>query len=260
MRATSADPTAAATARPSLGLPSVVVQERTHRRVAVLLWQARGATDVTLDGMPAQRLAEGHALWIPARVRHTLHVHADAVVLPLHVRRRPARGVLTEPTWITVDGHLRTALLALLQSQTSIIRAEAEIESDIERRMLHLLAARTVPPTDLPMPSTGPAYLIAERLRDHPADVRAVTTLAAAHHVSVRTVERAFRAETGMTLREWRSRRRMEVAAALLRRTDSLGAVAGAVGYESPSAFRRAFRAHFAMSPSEYRRRFGLPR
>lgn len=37
--------------------------------------------------------------------------------------------------------------------------------------------------------------------------------LAASVHTSARTVERAFRAETGMTLRRWRFLNRMEAAA-----------------------------------------------
>jgi AraC-like DNA-binding protein len=221
----------------------------------VLLWQARGASDISLGGAPRQQLIEGHALWIPAGLRHALHVRADSVILPMHMRRRPSSGTLTAPTWITVDGELRTLLLAVLQTQNSVIRPDV----DLERRVLRMLEGRAVPPTGLPMPRSETAHAIAEFLRDHPGDASALTELAEAHHVSARTVERAFLADTGMTLREWRSRRRMEVAGALLRRTDSLGAVAGRVGYESASAFRRAFRAHFGMSPSEYKRSFALP-
>jgi transcriptional regulator GlxA family with amidase domain len=173
----------------------------------------------------------------------------------MHIRAEPVPGTLRTATWIAVDGELRTLILALLQSQNSIIRPEV----DLERRVLRLLQARAVSPSGLPMPVSPGAHAIAERLRDHPADDSPLAELARAQHVSARTVERAFLAETGMTLREWRGRRRMEVAGALLRGADSLPIVAGRVGYRSPSAFRRAFKGHFGMTPGEYARRFRLP-
>jgi transcriptional regulator GlxA family with amidase domain len=56
------------------------------------------------------------------------------------------------------------------------------------------------------------------------------------------------------------ARRRMEVAAELLRSGDqSLADVAGHVGYRSEFAFGRAFKQHFHVAPGTYRRRLALP-
>ncbi|MFT4259056.1 AraC family transcriptional regulator [Microbacterium sp.] len=236
-------------------IPPVEIAERMHPAKSVLLWQARGSSRCELDGV-AEELSEGHALWIPAGVAHALHVGEDAVLLPLHVRARPGAGVLRTPTWIAVDGDLRTLILALLQVQNSIIRPDV----DLERRLLRMLQARAVPPTGLPMPVSPTARAIAEQLRDDPALAASVAALAATHHVSARTIERAFIAETGMTLQEWRGRRRMEVAASLLRRTDGPGVVAARVGYRDQSAFRRAFKRYYGMPPGAYARRHGVPR
>lgn len=237
-----------------IGIPAVDVPERVHRVRSVLLWQLRGATDCVLDGRDA-RLAAGHALWIPPGVRHALQVHADSIVLPALLRVRPARGELSAPTWIAVDEALATQLLALQQSQHSIIQPAA----DLERRVVRLLHERSVPGTRLPMPRSGSASAIAALLRDDPADPRPLSALAEAQHVSVRTVERAFRNETGLTVRAWRERRRMELAAALLRGGDDVTAVAQRVGYRSPSAFRRVFREHEGTTPGAYRSRHRAP-
>ncbi|GAB3599010.1 helix-turn-helix domain-containing protein [Microbacterium tumbae] len=240
----------------SMGIPAVSVAERVHAERAVLLWQARGASTCILDGT-TRRLLAGHGLWIPAGTVHAIDVDADSVVLPLHLdpRLQPV-GVLAEPTWVAVDGELRTVILALLQMQNSIIRPDV----DLERRLIRMLRDRTVPPTGLPMPSTDYARAIAERLRDEPADGRSIAELAAEHHVSPRTVERVFIAETGMSPQHWRGRRRMEIAAAMLSGRKALGSVAPAVGYRSPSAFRRAFKRQYGIVPSEYARRHGIPR
>lgn len=93
-------------------------------------------------------------------------------------------------------------------------------------------------------------------MRDDPADERSVDDWAADQHVSARTLQRAFAAETGLTLQQWRTRRRMEVAAALLRRDHPLSSIASRAGYRSDSAFRRAFTEHFGIAPSVYARRF----
>lgn len=51
------------------------------------------------------------------------------------------------------------------------------------------------------MPSNDPAAVIAEALRFNPGDGRSVAELATLGHCSARTVERDFRAQTGITLR-----------------------------------------------------------
>lgn len=237
-----------------LGLPPVIVPERVHDRMHVLLWQARGATDCELDGVRRELLV-GHALWLPAKVVHRLHVRADSVVLPMHFDIHIATGMPCVPTWIAVDGALRTLLLALLQVRHSIIQPEA----DVERRVLRMLL-RAVPPTGLAMPRLSGAYDIAEHLRDHQADGRSVVELAAEQHLSVRTIERAFLADTGIPLREWRLRRRMEVANAMLQGSAEVDEVAAAVGYCSVAAFRRVFKARVGLTPSEFARRFRLSR
>lgn len=242
--------------RTALRMPPVSVPARLHRTISVLLWQARGSSECALDGGAAQRLTAGHALWIPPKVKHEIKVASDSVIIPLHMRARPAPGLLQTPTWIGVDGELRTHFLALLQVQTSVIRPEGE---DLERRVVRLVQERTVPPTGLPLPSTPEARAIAMSIRDHPGDQRSIDHLAETQHVSTRTIERAFLAETGMTLREWRANRRMEVASALLRRGDATEVVAIAIGYRGASAFGRAFKARFGVPPGEYARRFASP-
>jgi AraC-like DNA-binding protein len=69
-------------------------------------------------------------------------------------------------------------------------------------------------------------------------------------------VERTFQAETGMTLRQWRIRNRMEAAAILLRSGAAADAVAHRVGYTNVNAFRRVFKGHFGISPTEYSDRY----
>lgn len=233
-------------------IPSISLPARVHEDRCVLIWQARGSSECVLDGR-SQHLAGGHALWIPAGVVHELTVNEDSVALPMHFAGSlPAPATLPGPTWIAVDAELRTAILAVLQVQNSLLRPDA----DVERRLLCMLRGRAVPQSGLCMPRSAPARAIAEHLREHPGEDASVSELAAAQHVSARTVERAFGAETGMTLQEWRTRRRMETAAAQLSGDRSPAAVAISVGYRSVSAFRRVFKDRFGMTPGEYARAY----
>jgi two-component system, response regulator YesN len=63
-----------------------------------------------------------------------------------------------------------------------------------------------------------------------------------------------FRKETGMTVRQWLTRVRLERAAALIRQGIKIEAVALIVGYRSKKNFYRQFRRHFATTPSAYAR------
>ncbi|MFT4229034.1 MAG: AraC family transcriptional regulator, partial [Microbacterium sp.] len=210
-----------------LDLPPVAIPERVHDDHHVLLWQVRGGgTDLLLDDV-AVFLPVGHALWVPANVRHAITVRANSVVIPLFFDCDVTATTLHGPTLVAVDRDLRTLLLAYLQSSTSILRPQA----NITRQLFALMEGGPAAQAALPMPTSVPARLVAETLRSNPGDDRGVDELARAAHTSRRTLERAFLAETGLSVRDWRIRTRMEAAALLLRSTAPLPAVARRVGY-----------------------------
>ncbi|MFT4220356.1 MAG: AraC family transcriptional regulator [Microbacterium sp.] len=231
-----------------LSLPPVEIPERVHDDHHVLLWQVRGGgTDLLLDGV-AVFLPVAHALWVPAEVRHALTVRANSVLIPLFFDCDATATTLRGPTLISVDRALRTLLLAYLQSSTSIIQPQA----NITRQLFALIEGRPAAVTALPLPVSRAARLVAEALRSNPGDERSIDELARAAHTSRRTLERVFLAETGLCLRDWRIRNRMDAAALLLRSSASLPAVARRVGYSNVNAFRRVFKSRFGITPTEY--------
>jgi AraC family transcriptional regulator of arabinose operon len=65
-----------------------------------------------------------------------------------------------------------------------------------------------------------------------------------------------FQRRMGISLGQYRIRRRMELACALLQSTDrTIVAIAAELGYRSPYAFSGQFRAHMGVSPARYRAR-----
>jgi AraC-like DNA-binding protein len=69
----------------------------------------------------------------------------------------------------------------------------------------------------------------------------------------LRTLQRRFLAETGMTLSEWRQLARLMVGAALLLDGKSVTEAALEAGYSGVSAFIHAFRGKLGQTPSGFR-------
>ncbi|WP_017612080.1 AraC family transcriptional regulator [Nocardiopsis salina] len=230
-----------------LHLPPVTLEGLREDDKHLLLWQTRGSAEFTVGGAP-RSLETGHALWIPAGTRHAFTLHENSVLLPMFFDTATTATTLAEPAVIGVDRDLHTLFLGFLQATYSRIRPDV----NIARRILALIEERPASVTALPMPTSRAALTVARTLRFNPGDDRSVDELAESAHVSARTVERAFLSETGMTLRRWRIRNRMEAAADLLRSRTTLDAVANRVGYTNTGAFRRVFKQHFGTTPGAY--------
>lgn len=217
----------------------------------MLLWQVRGTADLDVDGASIA-LSAGSALWIPVGVRHCFTVESNSITMPLFFDSTSIATTLTATTSISVDRDLRTLMLAYSVAWSSTITPAA----NLSRQLLSLIEDSRVPLTAPPLPTSPPARTVAEALRFNPGDIRSAEELALSAHASLRTIERAFLAETSMTLRQWRIRTRLAAAARLLRGDTSVQAVAQRVGYTHVNAFRRVSTSHYGMSPTKYRKRF----
>jgi AraC-like DNA-binding protein len=78
--------------------------------------------------------------------------------------------------------------------------------------------------------------------------------------ISVRSLRRHLKAETGMTWDVFRHRSRLLRAISLLGETDEpMAEIAMRCGFESPSAFAKMFRAEMHETPRDYRSRVRGP-
>ncbi|WP_066584164.1 helix-turn-helix transcriptional regulator [Corynebacterium provencense] len=251
-------PRSADTAAALVHIPSTDLAERVHTGEHLLLWQVRGESDFRLrtptDSTAEHRqLTAGHALWLPAGVLHSVHVNANSTMIPTFYPVASTATRLSGPVVVPVDPVLQVLILAQLQQTTTAIRPRA----NISRQVLSLLEDAPKIMDSLPTPTSSPARTIAEAIRFNPGDERTLAELAESVHTSLRTVQRQFTAETGISIRQWRTRVRLTAAAQLLRAGGTLAAVANRVGYADVSSFCRAFKAHHSMTTGEYLRRYG---
>ena len=102
----------------------------------------------------------------------------------------------------------------------------------------------------MPLPRDPRALRLAERLQEAPASSAELPQLASQTGASVRTIQRLFLDETGLSFSAWRQRLRLLHGATLLGGGMSVTNAALDAGYSGTSAFVAAFRKHFGFTPS----------
>jgi AraC-like DNA-binding protein len=107
----------------------------------------------------------------------------------------------------------------------------------------------------LPLPRDSRAQRLAGHLRAEPGERRDLEALASDAGASLRTLQRCFADETGMTIEAWRQKARLIQSAAALAEGASVTNAALACGYDSPSAYIAAFRKQFGVTPGRFGRR-----
>ncbi len=82
-----------------------------------------------------------------------------------------------------------------------------------------------------------------------------IRDLALEFHLSPSYLQRLFKHETGVSMREWLSEQRLVRAARLLTNSYmSVKEIAHTIGYEHASSFIRAFERRFTQPPARYRK------
>jgi AraC-like DNA-binding protein len=189
------------------------------------------------------------AVWVPAGVEHrleatgrlalrTLYFASSLAVLPAVCRAVDVTPLLRE---LILEAHRE----APLDLRTPAHERLAGVIVD-------QLRALPTAPLQLPTPRDPRARRAAALLREARGAGPDVAELGRAVGASRRTLERRFRAETGMTLGRWRQRLQVIEALRVLADGGTVTEAALAVGYATPSAFGAMFRRELGDSPGRY--------
>ncbi len=193
------------------------------------------------------------AAWIPAGIRHRMSLRSVkwiSLFFPKHMVEDPGdriRAVLVTPLMREM---VRTAVRWPMRGEDTRLRA------NFFETMAGLFNEWIVEEADLFLPTIddGPLQRAMDYTSGHLGEN--VSGICKSAGMSERSLRRKLKQATGMTLNEFRSRHRLIRAVSLLGETDRpVGEIAFQCGYESPSAFSRAFRATMRETPRDYRTR-----
>jgi len=211
-----------------------------------LIFATRGHLEVIVDDT-RRIVPTGRAVWIPAGVKHTDVMRAPISMRSIYVAAR-VRGMPMVMRTVAVTPLLRELILHVTRIG-ALERANRE-QARLAAVLFDLLASAEAVALDLPAPRDSRARRFAELVTARPGDARSMAQLARKAGASVRTLERTFLVETGISLGEWRRRVRLFHALRLLESGAAVGDVADEVGYASTSAFSQAFARQFGRSPT----------
>jgi AraC-like DNA-binding protein len=210
----------------------------THGVMSV--WTAQGAWVV-----PPHR-----AVWVPARVEHRIDASGPVWMQTLYLAMGLSDAVPRACCAVNISPFLRELILHVIGLGTldQAIPAQARLIGVLLDQVEELPTI----PLQLPMPRDERALRVVMWLHGHPASAGVLKQLARTAGASVRTIERLFLEETGLTFGKWRQQFRLLQALRLLAAGRAVTAVALEVGYDSPSAFIAMFRRALGTTPSRY--------
>lgn len=191
------------------------------------------------------------AIWLPAGVAHEIIMKGEVATRFLYVAPELTERLPPEVQVLEVVPLLRHLILHILKRR--MLDPRRPEHARLAGLLIDLLAEARPQDLALPLPRDRRALSMAQRLRDAPADAAPLAELARGAGASLRTLQRLFPAETGLTLEAWRQKARLITAVAMLSGGAPVAVTAADCGYESPSAFISAFKRQFGVTPGRYR-------
>jgi AraC-like DNA-binding protein len=189
------------------------------------------------------------AVWAPAGVSHGLRFTGAASLRTLYLRPDLASPAPASAV-VEVSPLLRELILRAVQ--IGMLDARERTHVALVDLIVHEFSTRPAPTLDLPLPRSDVLRRVAKELTERPQDHRSHAALARHFGIGVRTLERGFAAETGLSLGQWRRQARFMQALRRLGAGVPVKRVAVEAGYRTPSAFIAAFRAALNTTPGRY--------
>jgi AraC-like DNA-binding protein len=185
------------------------------------------------------------AVWVPAGVEHAIRFVGASALRTCYLRPGWRADLPGECRALAVSPLLRE--LIARATELGMLDSRVPAEAAVAELIAGELGEVGPPPFSLPEPTSAVTIRAAEL-----AGNAGTAALARAVGVGTRTLERRFRAETGMTLGRWRQQRMLLRGLEQVAAGASVKTASAVAGYGSPSAFIAAFRRAFDATPSHF--------
>ncbi|HTP33774.1 MAG TPA: helix-turn-helix transcriptional regulator [Candidatus Acidoferrales bacterium] len=213
-----------------------------------LIYAIRGVLTVHTDAgswvVPPHR-----GVWIPAGFRYRLEFSGIVALRMLYVRERLHRAAklcsVVNITPLLRELIVRTNLIGALDAAIPEHKRLIGVILD-ELKMLKVV------PLQLPSPRDRRAAKFAAMSSADHAEKIPLAKMLRQCGASRRTLERTFRAETGMTLGQWMRRQKLLQALRRLAAGECVNTISLDMGYNGASAFIAMFRRELGQTPKRY--------
>ena len=144
------------------------------------------------------------AIWLPGGVAHEIVMKGEVNARFLYLAPELSEPLPATPRVLEVSPLLRELILHILEFRT--LHPQTPTQARLAGLVVDLLVAARPIDLALPLPKDRRAMALADRVLAAPASA-SFPALAREAGASVRTLQRLFPAETGLTLDAWRQRR-----------------------------------------------------
>src|SRR6185295_7329670 len=173
-----------------------------------LLFASSGAMTVA-GGRTTWMIPPGRAVLIPAGIQHGIRMWGEVAFRSLYfpiTAPAPVFG-MESCRVISVSPLLRELILRI--AQLAALDSRIASESRLMSVLMDELESAHIEPLLVPLPADSRALKAAEWVLKNPSDGATATVLSRHCGLSARTLERLFRAETGMRFGLWRQKARL---------------------------------------------------
>lgn len=191
------------------------------------------------------------AIWLPPALEHRIDIQGEVAMRTLYISPERAAPLFERPVTLEVTPLLRELILHIVGM--GMLRADRPDHDRLAGVLVDQLSQARREDLGLPLPVDPRARSVALRLQEAPTAVDGLSSLAAESGASLRTLQRLFPRDTGLTLEAWRRKARLIHAVALLASGISVTSTALESGYQNVGAFIAAFSRHFGTTPGRYR-------
>jgi len=214
-----------------------------------LVYAPRGVMEVTASQhvwlVPPQ-----FAVWIPAFTSHRIRMPGAVSMRTLYFRRGVASPMPRTCGVMRVAPLLRELIVEAVR--IGELRMRIRLHRTMRDIIVHHLHEAPPVSISVTLPSDPRALAVAQATIADQAAGRSLADLCAKAGASVRTVERAFRHDVGLSFEHWRRQARLMKAIELLVTGHSVKEVAYEVGYRQTSAFVEMFRLTMGTTPKAW--------
>ena len=217
---------------------------------AQLIYARSGALHVRAGGRlwvtPPTR-----AIWIPHGTEHEIHFTGEAALRTLYVSPDRSQHVGNSVRALEVAPLIRELIAHIVD--VGMLDPQRPEHDRLGAVLMDLVSTARETDLMLPLPRDARALKLAQFLQATPGDRQSLEALVTGTGASLRTLQRCFMEETGMTIESWRQKARLVHSAAALAEGATVLNASLMCGYDSSSAFIAAFRKQFGVTPLRFR-------